>query len=439
MQGSNATFFKEADPLRFKISSSPVIVRADTLKKISSGQDADVELTIISNSPSPLSQVLVKAEYPTGFDFTRAEPAPTYGQNMWLLENLEPESEQTITVTGIVVGKETDEYAINFTVGVPNEREGQTLASIFATAQTQFEIEQPFLDIDMSIEGSREEEFAAEPGTRSNVLVEFTNTLEDPLYDIEIEVQLSGNAFSIRDVGPSSGYYDPSKNTIIWDVSNTPDLREVNPGQTKNLTFSVDPSKSVSRTPQINIEVNAKARRVSESQVAENLVGTASRVIKIVTAPTLDAEVTHGNGVFVDSGPVPPVADEETTYTVTLIVENGSNEITDAIVTTSLPQYVTWLDETAGTGELSYNPTTRTIEWAAGDVDATSEAVASFQVSLLPRALQVGTTPVLVSEQRVRAVDRFTGSVVRASNPPLTATLAGEEEGSGRVRAELGD
>ncbi len=439
VQGSNATFFKEADPLRFKISSSPVIVRADTLKKISSGQDADVELTIISNSPSPLSQVLVKAEYPTGFDFTRAEPAPTYGQNMWLLENLEPESEQTITVTGIVVGKETDEYAINFTVGVPNEREGQTLASIFATAQTQFEIEQPFLDIDMSIEGSREEEFAAEPGTRSNVLVEFTNTLEDPLYDIEIEVQLSGNAFSIRDVGPSSGYYDPSKNTIIWDVSNTPDLREVNPGQTKNLTFSVDPSKSVSRTPQINIEVNAKARRVSESQVAENLVGTASRVIKIVTAPTLDAEVTHGNGVFVDSGPVPPVADEETTYTVTLIVENGSNEITDAIVTTSLPQYVTWLDETAGTGELSYNPTTRTIEWAAGDVDATSEAVASFQVSLLPRALQVGTTPVLVSEQRVRAVDRFTGSVVRASNPPLTATLAGEEEGSGRVRAELGD
>ena len=38
VQGSNATFFKEADPLRFKISSSPVIVRADTLKKISSGQ-----------------------------------------------------------------------------------------------------------------------------------------------------------------------------------------------------------------------------------------------------------------------------------------------------------------------------------------------------------------------------------------------------------------
>ncbi len=439
VQGSNATFFKEADPLRFKISSSPVIVRADTLKKISSGQDTDVELTILSNSPSPLSQVLVKAEYPTGFDFTKADPAPTYGQNMWLIEDLEPEGEKTITVTGIVVGKETDEYAINFTVGVPNERDEQTLASIFATAQTQFEIEQPFLDIDMSIEGSTDEEFAAQPGTRSNVLVEFTNTLEDPLYDVEIEVQLSGNAFSIRDVGPSSGYFDPSKNTIVWDVSNTPELREVNPGQTKSLSFSVDPSSNVSRTPQINIDVNAEARRVSESQVAEHLVGTASRVIKIVTAPSLDAEITHGNGVFVDSGPIPPVVDTETSYTVTLIVENGSNEITDAIVTTSLPQYVSWLDETAGTGEISYNPTTRAVEWAAGDVDANGEAVASFQVSFLPRALQVGTTPILISEQRVRALDRFTDSVVRASNVPLTATLEDEEEGSGEVRAELGD
>lgn len=42
VQGSNATFFKVAEPLRFKISSSPIIMRADTLKKVSSGQETEV-------------------------------------------------------------------------------------------------------------------------------------------------------------------------------------------------------------------------------------------------------------------------------------------------------------------------------------------------------------------------------------------------------------
>lgn len=438
VQGSNATFFKEAEPLRFKISSSPIIVRADTLKKISSGQETDVTLTIISNSPTPLSQVLVKAEYPSGFDFTKSNPSPKYGQNMWLIENLEPEKEQKITITGIVIGKETDEYSINFTVGVPNEREQQTLASIFATAKTQFEIEQPFLDIDLQVDDSREDEVAAQAGARSSVSMELTNTLDDTLYDIEVAVQLSGNAFSIYEVGPSSGYFDSSKNTITWNVANTATLRQLNPGETKQLSFTVEPKTGVSRTPQININVNANARRVSENDVAETLVGTASSILKVIGSPTVLAQAAHNNGTFVDSGPIPPVKDKATTYTITLAVENGSNEITNAVVNTSLPQYMTWLDKTAGSGKISFNPTTRAIEWVAGDIEANAQMLASFQVSLFPLALQVGTVPTLISEQRIKAVDRFTGTVVRDTNPPIT-TQFDDTEGSGRVRASEND
>lgn len=442
VQGSNATFFKEAEPLRFKISSSPLIIRADTLKKISSGQETDVVLKIISNSPTPLSQVLVKAEYPSGFDFTKSDPAPSHSQNMWLIENLEPEKEQTITITGVVVGKETDEYAINFTVGVPNERDPQSLASVFATAQTEFQIEQPFLDVVMRVDNSAQDEVVVEPGKRSNVLVEFTNSLDDTLYDLSIEVQLSGNAFSIYEVGPSSGYFDSSKNTITWDVSNTGALRQATPGETKRLSFSVEPDSRVSRTPQININVNAKARRVSENNVAENLVGTAATVVKVVSAPQINAVANHADDIFVNTGPVPPVSDKATTYTMSLVIENGSNEINDAIVTTSLPAYVTWLDEVQGTGDISYNPTTRGIEWNAGDIGANGQVYTSFQVSLLPRALQIGTIPTIISEQRIKAVDLFTGTVVRDTNAPISTLIAsenGNDKDSGTVRATESD
>jgi hypothetical protein len=438
VQGSNATFFKEAEPLRFKISSSPVVVHAENIQKISSGQSTDVTFSVKSNSPTPITEILVKAEYPTGFDYSKANPSPSSGENMWLIKNLEPGKEQKITITGVIIGKETDKNAINFTVGVPNERDPQTLASIFAKTQTEFQIEQPFLDVSVKIDSSSAAEVAVEPGKRSNVTIELTNSLSETLNDLVVEVKLSGNAVQIYSVGPSSGYFDPSKNTILWDVANTPDLHQANPGDTKRLSFSIDASTNVTRTPQVDISVNAKARRVSENRVSEELVGTAERTIKVVSAPKIIAVANHDNGIFKDVGPVPPVSDKATTYTVSFVVENGSNGITDAIVTASLPAYVTWMNTVEGGGKITYNPTNRTIEWAAGDVDANGETYTSFQVSLLPRALQIGTVPTLVSEQRIKATDKFTGTVVRATNPPITTKLAsesGNDEESGRVRA----
>jgi hypothetical protein len=438
VKGSNATFFKEADPLRFKISSSPVVVRADNVKKISSGQETDITLTIASNSGTPLSELLVKAEYPSGFDFTSSEPRPSVGENAWLIKNLEPEKEQKIVIKGIVIGKETDEHAIKFTVGVPNEKDSQTLASIFSTAQTQFEIEQPFLDVDVKINSSEQTEIAVEPGKRSTVLTEIKNTTEDTLSDVSIEVALGGNAVSIFEVSPQGGYYDTSRNTILWDVANTPELREIVPGASKRVSFSVEPASGVNKTPQINIDVDAKARRVSERRVSEELIGTAKRVIKVISAAKLAGVISHNNGIFDDQGPVPPVSDKATTYTVSLVVENGSNTITDTIVTAALPAYVTWLDKTDGVGKVSYNPTTRAIEWAAGEVASNAETYISFQVSVTPRALQVGSVPIVIAEQRLKAVDRFTGATIRATSDPITTKLpseSGDNEVSGRVRA----
>ncbi len=437
VRGSNATFFKEAEPLRLKISSSPVIVRADTLKKISSGQETDVTLTVTSNAPTTLSEVLVKAEYPIGFDYTKSDPEPTGGQNIWLIKNLEPESSQTITITGVVIGKETDEYAINFTVGVPNERDNQNLASVFATTQTDFEIEQPFLGVVLLADDYIDSEVILAPGNDSRMSVVVTNTLSDTIYDTKVEVSLNGNAFSVLRTDPSGGFYDTNNKTIVWDVSNTPALESITPGKKVELSFSIEPNNEVSRTPQINIAVNVSARRVSENSVAESLTGTAAKVIKVSTIPTLRGEAGHNNGIFTDIGPVPPKANIETTYSLSLMIENGTNDIADAVITTTLPSHVTWLDETAGAGTFTYNKTNRVIEWNVGDVEANAATFASFQVSLLPQITQVGEKLTLMGEQRVRATDRFTGTIVRDTNSAITTQLsreAGFGEKSGVVQ-----
>ena len=436
VQGSNATFFKEADPLRFKISSSPVIMRVAALKKVSSGQDTEIDIVITSNAPTALSDVMVKAEYPLGFDFTSSDPGPISGQNIWLIKDLEPEESRTITIKGIVVGNETDEFAINYSVGVPNERNQQTLASVFATAQTEFEIEQPFLGIELEIAGVINGDVVIEPGQHTGASIEIQNTLDDTIYDLVVEVNLGGNALSDLDVGPPNGFYDSLNNKIIWDVSNAPELAELFPGKKTRLAFGIEPSSDVLNTPEITLDVNVKARRVSESNVTEMLLGTAQGAIKVSSEPAVRTDVGFNNGVFSDSGPVPPVAEKKTAYTVSFMVENGTNQISDVVTTATLPSYVTWLDQTSGAGDITYDSAKRTITWTVGSVSANAAAFGSFQVSLLPSKSQIGLTPTIVGQQRLRADDQFTGTVVRAVNAAVTTEMsqeAGHPRDNGRV------
>ncbi len=434
--GSNALFFKEAEPLRFKISSSPLVVNVDALKKISSGQETELTLEIKSNAQNTMSDVLLIAEYPLGFSYTSADPAPTSGQNQWQIDTLDPEQKVTIKIKGVVVGQATDEYAVNFAVGVPNERDSRTLASIFATAQTQFEIEQPFLDIDLEIAGVVNGTAVVKPVERSSVSIEVTNTLQDSIYDIVAEVQLSGNAISDLEVGPPSGFYDSNTKKIIWDISSAPELENLAPGETARLTFAIAPSEAAATSPEINIAVNIKARRVSESQAAETLTGTAKGTMKVASALELDGFATHSSGVFTDVGPVPPRPEQKTSYTLSFSLQNGTNDIAGGVMTATLPTYVTWENQTAGTGTFSYDQVKRLVTWNVGKVEANASVFGSIQVSLVPSRSQLATEPTLVGEQFFRADDLFTGSVVRDTSAPVTteiSTEAGFDKGNGTV------
>jgi hypothetical protein len=434
--GSNALFFKEAEPLRFKISSSPLVVKVDALKKISSGQETELTLEITSNAQNAMSDVLLTAEYPLGFSFTSANPAPTSGQNQWQIDTLDPGEKVTISITGVVVGQATDEHAINFAIGVPNERDSRTLASIFATAQTQFEIEQPFLDIDLEIAGVINGTAVVKPIERSSVSIEVTNTLQDSIYDIVAEVQLSGNAISDLEVGPPSGFYDSNSKKITWDISSSPELEDLAPGETARLTFAIAPSEAAITSPEIDIAVNIKARRVSESQAAETLTGTAKGTMKVASSLVLDGFATHSSGVFTDVGPVPPRPEQKTSYTLSFSLQNGTNDVAGGVMTATLPTYVTWENKTGGSGTFSYDQVKRLVTWNVGKVEANASVFGSIQVSLVPSRSQLGTEPTLIGEQFFRADDLFTGSVVRDTSAPVTteiSTEAGFDKGNGTV------
>ena len=435
VRGSNATFFKEATPLRFKVSSSPLVVSIEALRNVSSGQETEVKLTITSNSPTTLNDILVKAEYPTGFDFTRSEPAAVSGSNVWSITKLEPEESETITITGVILGTESEEHTMNFSVGVPNERDRFNLASIFAVASTEFLIEQAFLDVGITVNGVRNSTASISAGSQSNVSVGVKNTLPDAIYDGVVKLTLSGNALSDTQVQVNNGYYDSNTKTITWDISSVPALERIAPGDSENFSFSLTPSTNALLTPQINIDAAVRARRVSESRAEEELIGTVKAAIKVESGIELRSETGRAGA---DIGPVPPVVGNTTSYTVTWQSQNGSNDVSGITVTATLPSYVNWQGQASGEGTWDYNSTTRVVTWTLGEQKANKTSKGSFRVSILPSTSQIDKTPTIVSEQNLRGSDKFTGTVVRDSAGTLTTRLseeAGYDKDSGVVQA----
>lgn len=430
IEGSNATYVQDADPIRFKITSSPVVLSVENVEKMSSGQEAVLSVSVTSNASEELESLLLKAEYPQGFDFTSAQPAPVSGQDTWSIARLKPQEKRTITIRGVLVGEERDNKVFSFLTGLPSERDRFSLASVLSTAREEITIETPFLAIDVNVNGEGGEDVVIGPKGFAQITIGFHNTLSTTLYDGRITVDLSGNGFTKSDVRTEGGFYDSSQNMIIWDSSEESALQEISPGRTRSVSFSISPEHldSLGRTPKISFVVNVEANRIGEGNVSERLVGTARRSIKIETIADLSSSVLYSVGAFTNTGPVPPTAEEVTTYTMHLYVKNGSNAITDGIVTMNIPLYVTWLSLATTPGDFVYNTQTREVQWKVGDLEAGAEREDEFQFSLKPSVSQIGQVLTLIGEQRFRATDRFTGTVVRDTAPAVTTQLAADPE-----------
>ncbi len=91
------------------------------------------------------------------------------------------------------------------------------------------------------------------------------------------------------------------------------------------------------------MNVSVKARRVSEQNVPENLTSSAVRTVKIASSAGLGAQVVRSTGPFQNTGPIPPKAEQATTYTVIWTINNTSSSIGGAQVSSGLPPYVKWV------------------------------------------------------------------------------------------------
>lgn len=421
--GSNSLLFKEAAPLAFTVNSSPLVLRIESVEKISSDQEFEMKFVLESNASTPLHNVLVAAEYPEQFRFIRSEPAASYRDNTWVVEDVGAKGKATITVRGSAAGLTTESFIFRVSAGTARTDNQFVVGAQLAQTSATISVEQPFIGVAMQIAGDSDGDVVLSAGDSADVTIRVSNTHTEPIYDMRVQVVPSGSAFDERSLRINEGFYDSVNKDVRWEVSSVPELATVRPGSERVFAFSfVTPDDS--RSANLGLTANVYGRRVNEVGVAEELVGVAKTTIRYSSTIKTDRQLGHL------AGPVPPVVNKETMYTLSLVATAGANDMSGAVLTTSLPQYVRWLNTYSGPGTVTFNPISKELRWQIGEMKGGSRATLDVQVGFTPSVLQVDEVPVMLKQQSFEATDRFTGTVLRATGAPLTTELS-EELGFG--------
>lgn len=439
VEGSNGTFFKEAEPQQVTISSSPLVVRILGESTVSSGQEVEYIVEVQSNASGLQKNILVSGGLPSTFNFLKSNPEAVYGNNSWLIPELEPGTKKEIRIVGSVQGAADEQSEIRMQVGNPQINNQFMMGSVLSQASFMYTIEKPFTNVSIDINGDTDGDVSVADNTQAMVGVSITNTLDVDVYDMRVVISLDGNLIhdDLVSVKNANDYYSVTRE-LTYSPQTLSTLARVRAADTRNFYFSVSPDEK-QLAAAFGVTVAVYGKRSTDQSAPEVLIGTSKAAVKYSSSPTLGSQVGYNDGVFKDTGPIPPVSGEKTTYTVTMRATASSNDLAGTVVTATIPSQVTWLSEVDGDGKIEFNPTAKQLRWEAGDIPHGQSKTVSFQVAFVPTRSQAGRSAVIVGSQELRATDRFTSTTLRVTQKELINELSTEfgfVSGNGEVQAD---
>lgn len=435
VKGSNATFQKEKT-VDILISSSPLSLKISSFKEVNTGQEFEMTVTLDSNSDEVIKNLLIKGAYPFGFTFISSDLKPISENNTWLIGDIPPGGKKTLKIKGRLEGQDEEARVFRFTTGAFSLNNNKVIGTEYSSVAQEVNIKKPFMTVGVSMDGDEDVvQYVGEYDDSVKIDVSYFNNLNVSINDAEIHVKLSGSAYDKNYVSPDDGLFKSEDNEIVWNGITTSDLRTIGAGDSGHVSFNITPKNlsvgsKIITNPELKIEISVRGRRSSEDNVPENLTATAARTIKIASEVDLSGQVVRVPGPFKNTGPVPPKAEQESTYTVIWTVNNTSSSVSNAEVHASLPPYVKWLGKIEPSNEnIKYDASLGKLVWSVGNlgtntINSAKRRQVAFQISIKPSVTQIGQVPILVNAANLVAQDDFTGETLRSNLGELTTRFS---------------
>jgi hypothetical protein len=225
----------------------------------------------------------------------------------------------------------------------------------------------------------------------------------------------------MKQIDPTSGHYDSEKQVITWDKSVLPELATVPPNSNGTLRVIIPIVTSGANSPKLKITLNG----TGNSQASEDVVATLSKTWTVQGSATISAKTKYKDSTLMNTGPIPPEVNKETTYTANLVV-SAQNALVNTKASFILPTYVTWKNITSDNTKISYDTKSRTVTWLIGELGAEKTVSADINLSVKPSQSHVGQMPTITSGIVLEADEEISQAHLRTTISALNTFLSGE-------------
>lgn len=435
VSGSNAIFYKEKT-YQILISSAPVNLIVVGPEEVNANQKAEFDIEVVSNSLSVIKNLTLKIDYPFGFNFISAIPgAFSIDNSVWKIGDLGPGAKRNIKLSGSIEGQDGEERMFRFTVGTPDRLDEKSIQTPFSVYTTTLLIKKPFMGVNLAINNNQSKEVVVKSGEVVRAALHWQNNLPSQIYDASIQIKLRGGILDKSSIQVERGFYSSIDNSITFDKKKDSSLSSIDPGSYGDVNFLFSSFSSQSKTgssfnnPEIYMDINVMGKRAQGENVPQELLYSDSKRVKIASVLKLSSLGFRSIGPFENMGPIPPKAEEETTYTITWTATNIFNDVSSTKVSATLPPYVKWNNLTSPLSEkITFDETTGQVVWDLGNVRSGTGLTltpreASFHISIIPSLSQVDTAPEIVSQTTISGTDSFTNTEVGETKPGITTEI----------------
>jgi hypothetical protein len=427
--GGTSSSFESTGEFTSVIFSVPLVLDFSLPDRVVNGQGVNITLKYLNTSDVGFSDLALSLEYPPGFNFSSALPAPSEGSNIWELPEIGPREEGKIMISGVLTGAQEEVKTFKANIA---KKQGDT-SKVISEGLSSTLISLSPLSVTMTVNDSRD--YLANVQDVLAYKLVYQNTVGVPIGPVLITVKFDSSALDYSTVSVSKGFFNSVDNTIVWNESTLKNLQMVQPGEKQELAFSVRVKDNlpIIKYNDKNFIISVLAK-IDTLTVPVSLQGT-----QIGGSDTLNTKVNSklylsSKGFYKDtsqpnSGPIPPVVGVQTSYTIYWDIVNLANDIDDVVVESYLPPYMSWLARFSPTdADVKYDQNSGKITWTVGNLSANVGILYPvkrfiFKIGFLPSTSQVGQMVNLLSEATISGKDTFTGASLSGTAKAIRSDL----------------
>ncbi len=380
------------------LGSIPLALSIDVPDQAEGGKALTLKVNYSSNVAYPLQDLTCYVDYPGDFDFLYSQPQGL-GNTQWDIPILNESGSGMIQISGILNGQSMAQKVFKARIGIWQDGSFIVLKEVVKGVQ----VVAPSVLITQTI--NNDPSYVATAGDQLHYQITFRNVGETALTNLTLIARLEGSGLNLSSIKAPEGTHQAGDNSIVWDGSQVPELKYLDPGQVGTVEYwvNIDPKWSMKTLADKNPIVR---NRITISGASQDFL------TKINSFLGASQSIYSGIKYFNNAGPYPLQTNQKTYLTVEWKASNYYNDVEGAKMTTVLPDNVTYEGKTYPDGvNITYNPDTSEVTCDIGGLPAGSGVISdpkicAFQISVQP---QITTQPIFIlGATQLSGVDQWT-------------------------------